>query len=185
MRRLSLFLILVLFSITVFAQENMVTLSGGYSWANMDEVDAKATGFRINGLYEFNKGEGKVAHGVSVGYIRLSATDDTFSTSEPVEYKLTSWPIYYAPKVMFGKNKFKAFIKGAAGFHISKYKRTGYLGELSSSDMGFYGGLGAGIIINLSDKLFINGEYEWAWMSNGYYEGGFINSAMGGVGMRF
>lgn len=185
MKRLSLFLILVLFSVTVFAQENMVTLSGGYAWANMDEVDAKATGFRINGLYEYNPSEGKVAHGASVGYIGLNATDDTFSTSEPVEYKLTSWPIYYAPKVMFGKDKFKAFIKGAAGIHISKYKRTGYIGELSTNDMGFYGGLGAGIIINLSDKLFINGEYEWAWMSNGYYEGGFMNSAMGGLGMRF
>lgn len=185
MNRLSLFLILVLFSVTVFAQENMVTLSGGYAWANMDEVDAKATGFRINGLYEYNPSEGKVAHGASVGYIGLNATDDTFSTSEPVEYKLTSWPIYYAPKVMFGKDKFKAFIKGAAGIHISKYKRTGYIGELSTNDMGFYGGLGAGIIINLSDKLFINGEYEWAWMSNSYYESGFMNSAMGGLGMRF
>ena len=92
---------------------------------------------------------------------------------------------FYAPKVMFGKDKFKAFIKGAAGIHISKYKRTGYIGELSTNDMGFYGGLGAGIIINLSDKLFINGEYEWAWMSNSYYESGFMNSAMGGLGMRF
>jgi len=163
----------------------MVTLSGGYSWANLDEVDLKATGFRINGLYEFNPNQDKVAHGISVGYISLSTTDDTSSTTETTEYTITSWPIYYAPKIMFGKEKFKAFIKGAVGTHISKYKRDGYLGELSVNNIGFYGGLGAGIIINLSDKVFINGEYEWAWESNGYYEGGFINSAMGGIGMRF
>jgi hypothetical protein len=86
---------------------------------------------------------------------------------------------------MFGKNKIKIFIKGAAGIHISKYKRAGYLGELSSNDTGFYGGLGGGLIINLSDKLFLNGEYEWAYLSNYYYDGGFMNSAMGGVGFRF
>ena len=79
----------------------------------------------------------------------------------------------------------KIFIKGALGTHISKYKRSGFLGELSSSDMGFYGGLGAGIMINLSDKVFINAEYEWAYVSNYYYDGGFVNSAMGGIGMRF
>jgi hypothetical protein len=163
----------------------MVTLSGGYSWANLDEIDAKATGFRINGLFEYNPNEGKVAHGVSVGYIGLNATDDSFSSIEAVKYKLTNWPVYYAPKVIFGKDKFKAFIKGAVGIHISKYKRTGYLGELSSSDMGFYGGLGAGVLISLGENLFINAEYEWAYLSNYYYQGGFINSAMGGIGMRF
>ena len=142
MKQLSLFLIFTICSIGAFSQENMVTISGGYSWANLDEIDAKATGFRINGLYEFNPNQGKVAHGISVGYVSLTATDDTFTSTESVEYKLTNWPIYYAPKVMFGKEKFKAFIKGAVGTHISKYKRTGFLGELSSSDMGFYGGLG-------------------------------------------
>ena len=184
MKRLSLFLILVLCSITTFSQENMVTLSGGYSWANMDEVDAKATGFRINALYEYNPNEGKVSHGAAIGYIGLNATDDSFTSIEDVEYKLTNWPIYYAPKIMFG-NKAKLFIKGAIGMHISKYKRIGYLGELSSSDMGFYGGLGAGVMIPLGEILFINAEYEWAYLSNYYYQGGFMNSAMGGMGIRF
>jgi hypothetical protein len=184
MKQLSLFLIIAFASLTVFAQENMVTLSGGYSWANLEEVDAKATGYRINALYEFNPQEGKVAHGVAMGFISTSASDETVSI-ESVEYKLTNWPIYYAPKVMFGKNKIKIFIKGAAGIHISRYKRTGYLGEVSSNDTGFYGGLGGGLIINLSEKLFLNGEYEWAWLSNYYYDNGFMNSAMGGIGLRF
>ena len=184
MKQLSLFLILALASTIAFSQENLVTLSGGYAWANLNEVDAKATGFRINGLYEFNKGEGKVAHGVGVGYISTKATDETLSSVESVEYKLNNWPIYYAPKVMFG-NKAKVFIKGAVGLHLSNYKRTGFLAEISSVDMGFYGGLGAGVMISLGEKLFINAEYEWAYLSNYYYEGGFMNSAMGGIGMRF
>ncbi len=184
MKRLLIFLFALTSSFTLFSQENMITISGGYAFANLEDVDTKATGYRINGLYEFNPQEGKVAHGIAIGFISTSATDETVSI-ESAEYKLTNWPIYYAPKVMFGKNKIKVFIKGAAGIHISKYKRSGYLGELSSNDTGFYGGLGGGLIINLSEKLFINGEYEWAWLSNFYYDNGFMNSAMGGIGFRF
>ncbi|HSO87657.1 MAG TPA: hypothetical protein VLQ91_13965 [Draconibacterium sp.] len=76
-------------------------------------------------------------------------------------------------------------MKGALGTHITGYKRTGTLTEIKSTDMGFYGGLGAGLMLNLGEKLFISAEYEWAYMSNSYYRDGFINSAMGGIGIRF
>ena len=45
---------LVLLSMKAFSQENMLTISGGYSFANIEDTDIKGTGFRINGLYEFN-----------------------------------------------------------------------------------------------------------------------------------
>ena len=50
------YLLLVLAFVSTFAlcQENVVTLSGGYSFANIEDADANANGFRINGLYEFN-----------------------------------------------------------------------------------------------------------------------------------
>ena len=59
-----------------FSQENMVTLSGGYSFANIEDTDVKGTGYRINGLYELNPMEGKFAHGISFGYIGLKADED-------------------------------------------------------------------------------------------------------------
>ena len=45
---------LILLSMKALCQENMVTLSGGYSFANIEDTDLKGTGWRINGLYEFN-----------------------------------------------------------------------------------------------------------------------------------
>jgi hypothetical protein len=33
--------------------------------------------------------------------------------------------------------------------------------------------------------IFLNAEYELAWLSNTYYKDGLINSAMVGIGVKF
>lgn len=165
------------------AQENSFALSGGYTFSNIEDVDTEATGFRINAVFEFNPGAGSFSHGFALGYIGTTA--DNTSNAENSEYKINSFPIYYAPKFTIGKGNLKGFVKGALGTHITGYTRTGTIGEITSTDMGFYGGLGAGAMLNLGEKLFINAEYEWAYMSNSYYRDGFINSAMAGIGFRF
>lgn len=175
---------LILLSVPAWSQENRFTLSGGYAFANVEEVDTDATGFRINGLYEFNSGGGKVAHGLSVGYIGTSA-DYSISGLTASEYKINSWPIYYAPKYMFGNGSTQAFIKGAIGMQISSFKRTALLTETKDNDFGFYGGAGAGVMKSFGEKMFINLEYEWAYLSNSWYKDGFMNSVMLGVGVKF
>jgi len=74
----------------------------------------------MNGTYEFNPQNGKVTHGKSFGIISKSATG-----TSGFEYDLRIWPLYYAPKVMFGENKIRAFIKEALGLHFSHYGGTG------------------------------------------------------------
>ncbi len=166
-----------------YAQESMITLSGGYAWANLEETETNSTGWRINGLYEFVPMGGKLSHGLSFGYIGTSAEGGT--DSNPSTYKLHTWPIYYAPKYTFGKGKFNAFIKGAFGMHYSGYDVTGSIVEAGTFDMGFYGGAGAGILIQLKSNIFLNAEYEWAYLSNSLYRDGFMNSAMGGLAIKF
>jgi len=165
------------------AQENSFSLNVGYVFANLEDVDTEATGWRIQGLYEFNPGSSSFSHGFAVGYTGTTA-DFTSGTSNS-KYDINSFPIYYAPKFSVGKGNLKGFVKGALGTHITNFKRTGTLTELTSTDMGFYGGVGAGGSLNLGEKLFISAEYEWAYMSNSYYRDGFINSAMAGIGFRF
>jgi hypothetical protein len=172
---------LILISYQAFSQENMVTLSGGYSFAKIDN-DFNGTGYRINGLFEFNPMSGKFAHGISFGYIHLISTDGT--GSQTVTSTVNSFPVYYAPKVMFGGEKFKGFIKGALGMQFAGLKREALV-NLEDNDFGFYGGGGAGVMFLLTEKLFINAEYEIAWASNSWYNDGWINSAMGGIGFRF
>lgn len=165
------------------AQENLGTLSGGYVFTNLKDVDANARGWRINGLYEFNPNYGLMSQGFSFGYIHTSAKYT--SQLQTTDFNYNTWPIYYAPKVTFGEKAVKGFVKGALGMHITGVKRTGAMGDFNDVSFGFYGGASAGIMVMLSETIFINAEYEWAYMSNTYYLDGFVNSIMGGIGMRF
>ena len=182
MKKHILLLSLALLSLKALAQENMVTVSGGYSFANIEDSDTKGTGWRINGLYEMNPMGGKFAHGIAIGYNNLSATKTV--DQKTVTRTTGSLPVYYAPKVMFGNDKIKAFIKGALGMQYAWLKRESNV-EVNSSDFGFYGGGGAGIMIFIKENIFINGEYEIAWASNSWYKDGWINTAGGGIGFKF
>ena len=182
MKKNVLIICLILLSMKVISQENMFTLSGGYSFSNLEAKDIKGTGWRINGLYELNPMSGNFAHGFSVGYISLSASDGV--GSQTIDYKINSFPIYYAPKYMFGSDKFKAFIKGALGMQFAGLKKEGFV-SFSGNDFGFYGGGGAGIMLFLKENIFINAEYEIAWASNAWYNDGWIQTAGGGIGFKF
>ena len=183
MKRNLLFFITLFFAGVVVAQENKFIVNGGYVFANIEDADTDASGWRLTGTYEFNPSGGMFSHGVTFGYLTSEA--DANSAGKDAHYKLNSWPVYYEPKVTLGKGKLKAVAKGALGTHITGYKRTGTIGELTSTDMGFYGGLGAGFRIDMSEKTFLNAEYEWVYMSNTSYRNGFVNSIMGGLGFRF
>ena len=186
------FIIIFLFLlVTSFskAQENSVTISGGYAFANVVDVDGNSTGWRINALYEFTPMDGHLSHGISFGYIHTSATiiDQGIGANE-TEFKAGHWPIYYVPKYTFlaPESTFRPFLKGALGMHFSDYDKTGPLGgSIDTGDTGFYGGLGAGFDVNLSELLLINLEYEWVYLSNSWYRDGFVNSIMVGIGFRF
>ncbi len=183
MKRILIILIVVFCSFKLMAQESNFTFSGGYVFTNLEEVDQDATGFRINGLYEFNPTEGMLAHGISMGYLRTTATNTIGGLTS--DYTFSNFPVYYAPKVLFGSESFKGFIKGAVGFHYSGYKREGDLTSIDTWDFGFYGGAGGGLIKTINDRIFINVEYEWAYLANSSYRDGFLNTIMAGIGFKF
>jgi len=182
MKKQIFIIVLVLLSLNAFSQQNIIILSGGYSFANIEDTDIKGTGYRINGLFEFNPMEGKFAHGISFGYIGLKAEETIGQATQ--SYTINSFPIYYAPKVMFGSDKVKAFIKGALGMQFAGLKREGII-NLSDNDLGFYGGGGAGVMLFVKSNIFINAEYEIAWASNSWYKDGWMNTAGGGIGFKF
>jgi hypothetical protein len=169
-------------SFNVYSQSSMVTLSGGYAFSKIEDTDTKVTGYRINGLYEFLQTGDKLAHGLEIGYINLSATEEILNVN--YTYTVNSVPIYYAPKFLFGKEKFKGFVKGAIGGQFANLKVEGN-NSANTNDFGLYAGIGAGLMIYINEKLFINGEYEIAWASNSLYKDHWINSAMGGIGIKF
>jgi len=179
-----LIIVLVLISTGAWAQESMFTLSYGWANLNPEESDKDANGWRINGLYEFNPNEGKIAHGFNVGYVLTKYNQATQAGT--TNFSFRSWPVYYAPKVLLGNSdKFKPFLKGALGLHFSKYSSEGIAINLESNDTGFYGGLGAGALLFLQENLFLNIEYEWAYQTNYYTGNAFLNTAQLGIGFKF
>jgi hypothetical protein len=182
MKKYILFLFLALLSLQAISQENMLTISSGYSFATIEDTNIKGTGWNLRGTYEFNPGGGIIAHGFSFGYIGLKGSEGIGQAE--LKYTINSFPLYYAPKVMFGSEKFKGFFKGILGSQIASLKREG-AATLSDTDFGFYGGGGAGIMFLLKENIFINAEYEIAWASNSMYKDGWMNNISGGLGFKF
>lgn len=135
MKRILVAIALIGFILTISAQENRVAVSGGYAFTNIEDFSDNATGWRINGTYEFNPAAGKVSHGIAFGYIHTEVT--SASIIDEKEYKLNSYPIYYAPKFELGNDVIKGFVKGAIGTHFSNYKRVGYLDDISGKTWGY------------------------------------------------
>lgn len=182
MKRNLLLSILLLFSISVWAQENLISVNGGYAMANLDDADANTTGYKISLSYEQNLYEGHASHGAVIGYISTKASVDT-GGNQQAEYEINSWPVYYVPKYLFGGGAFRGFIKGAVGIHFSNYKKTGIL-TITDDNIGFYGGVGLGAIQTIN-SLFISLEYEGAYMGNSGFRDGFMNTVLLGVGIKF
>lgn len=184
MKKHFLIIALLLISSAAWAQESMVTLSYGYAFANPENSDNNADGFRINGLYELNPSQGKIAHGLNIGYVLTKYNQE--SQVGINEFSIRSWPFYYAPKLILGNSdKFKFFLNGALGLHFSKYTASGSALDVETADTGFYTGVGAGGMLFLKENIFLNLEYQWAYQSNSYYNDGFLNTAQLGIGFRF
>ncbi len=91
-----LFLCLIIHS--SIAQENSVTINGGYVFSNIEEVDEGSTGWRINALYEYTGMNEHLSHGLSLGYIHTEGTIDRRVGSTETKFKAGHWPIYYIKK---------------------------------------------------------------------------------------
>ena len=183
MKRFQITVIALLLSLTGFAQENLVTLGGGYAFANLKDTDKTGTGYRINGTYEYNPLRGSWAFGFTVGLIHLKA--DGVFLLQPIEYTLTSVPVFFTPKYLIGGEKFKGFIKGAVGVQYASFKSDRPNSIFSDRDFGFYMGGGAGVHYYFSETFFLSAEYELAYMTNSFYSDGVMNSAMAGIGFIF
>lgn len=182
MKKSIVILLVVMGAFSAFSQENMVSLYGGYSMIDIEDSDSKGTGYRISGVYEFNPMMDIFSHGVGFGFISVSG--DRTVLGVDITSRVNSFPIYYAPKVLFGNEKIKGYVKGVLGFQFASLNRQGNV-EVTDNDFGFYGGGGAGATFFITEQIFINAEYEIAWLSNHWYVDGLMQSFMGGIGYKF
>jgi|GEM_PF-1328457 len=189
MKRFFIAITIACFAVVGFSQSNLVSLSGGWAFANIDDSETlsddpniKADGWRINGTYDFNNDGGPLAYGISIGYISVSASYS--GATDTADYKVSSLPFYFAPKYLFGSDRVRGFVKLAIGGQSANMERKGQSGTVKGNDFGFYGGGGAGLMIFVHDMVFLNAEYEIAYMTNSFYRNGMMQSVLLGIGLK-
>ena len=117
MKKTFILAIFLIATATAFSQQSFVTVSGGYSFAKVEDSDVMTNGWRVNGLYEFNPYEQKWTYGLSFGYLNLKG----FTADR--DYNISSLPLYFAPKYMSGSDKLKGFIKEPLECNIQNWKQ--------------------------------------------------------------
>lgn len=175
--------VMMLLAAAGYAQENMFTISGGYAFADVVDSELEAEGWRLGGLYEFNPMGGKFAHGVYLGYIGLAAEGEVDFLN--TRYEIGTWPLYYAPKFLIGNESLKGFVRGAFGFQFSTLKRTALVLTREDTDFGLMAGVGVGGSYFFTEKVFVSAEYEFSYLSNGFYRDGLLSTLSAGIGIKF
>ncbi len=191
MQKITLLCSLLLIATSARSQETF-TLSGGvvvanaidYSGAYNEDYHTSANGFRITGTYEVGPLESKkFIHGVSASYILSTATANLYG--QETDISVRTLPFCYAPKYLIGSEKAMAFARAAVGVHFTRITVEGGSVDGGDNDWGFYGGLGAGGMVYVGKTVFLNLDYELAWMSHTYYANGYLHSVQLGIGMDF
>lgn len=178
---------LMILAIPGFAQNSNLVLKGGYSFYKFTDPYGTGNGFHLNALYEESSRNGRWNYGLALGYFNLSG--NVTSSWEAIYSKtnISSIPIYYSQKYLFGGEKLKAFVKGVAGFHFTNYKYTStdpFRNDDKSKGNGFVTGFGAGLNYPISKKVFLQAEYERLYLFNDFYGTRTFNSASLGIGIK-
>ena len=177
MKKSGVFLALFIGAVSmVNGQENIGLLQGGYASGN---GSAAPTGYKINAAWEFQPMGDRWTMGGSVGYISVSAKEAGNS------FDVSSVPICFVSRIMFGGQSFKAFVRGSLGTHISTLSYSGAVVSTSESQWGMVGGIGGGLMYYTSEAMFLSADYEWLWISNAFANSGSIGTASLGIGFKF
>lgn len=174
MRRI--WILFLMISVAASAQENLGTIQIGYA-SGFANISAKQTGIKLNGSWEFQPMGDSWTIGGSIGFIQLNG--ETPSKT----FILTSVPITLVSRLMFGREKLKAYIRGQAGTHFSGVEYSGLL-TYKDNNVGVAAGIGGGAMCKINETVFISAEYEWLWLGN-LANTSSVGTAAFGVGFRF
>jgi len=160
---------------------NMV-VSGGWATVRPDDTDKAINGFKIGGLYEFVLSDHWAVNS-SLSFVHFKENSEE-GTALEATHTYQSWPFLINGKYLVGKNNVQGYIKGAAGLQFSKVKLEGQSNVVKDHDVGLAFGTGVGVNITLSEKIFLQTEYEFLYQTNSFYKNGTINQVTLGLGFK-
>jgi hypothetical protein len=180
MKQLLLLISFLVTSGALLAQENLLIVQGGPASGN---GSASPTGYRIAAAWEFQPTGEWWTMGGSLGMVKLSASETILSATST--FDVTTIPICFVSRLTFGGEKFKGFVRGQLGTHISSISYSGSITAASESQWGMAAGISPGIMFWVSPKIFLGADYEWLWISNAFANSGSIGIASGSIGLKF
>lgn len=182
MKRALLFLVFSVVSTVAFSQQSNLIFTGGWATVKPEGSNTTVNGYKLGAYWEFPKESNNWTFGGVINYLHFQQPGTGLITSN-LSAKYTSLPVSGYAKYLIGKGKFQGYAKASAGIHYSTEKLEGTNG-LSAHDFGFAFGTGVGAYYHLSEKVFLNADYEFMYQTNGYYNHGMINSVNLGIGFR-
>jgi len=170
-----------IFGLNAFSQteeeSQNVQIGGGWALCKLEGSDTSYNGFAINFSYEKFL-ISNLSIGASCNVIRVK----TDTRNEGIFKEV---PFNFLAKYYVGKNKFKGFVKGAAGCHITRLTIK-VDDELSTAtDAGFTAGGGAGMIYAVSEHVLLNLDYSIFWLGNTDFNNGLIHTVNFNIGYVF
>lgn len=180
-----LFLLLILSSISasgLFAQykhqSGSAVFNLGYASLTPKGEDVDLTGFTANFDYEYLNLKKFLSYGFSISYI-----EGTGSNTEAA-YKYHSWPFTFMMKGYLGGDKIRGYIRAQAGFHSTTAQKEGPLALTQVWDTGLTAGGGLGVNFLVSERIFLNLEYNANWLDTNIYDGQIAHVIQVGIGIQ-
>lgn len=164
-------------------QSRNIVVSGGWATVQPEGTDKAINGFKVGGLYEFVIND-HWAVGSSFSFLSFKEEGIEVDTILVATNTYQSWPFLINGKYLIGQGKVQGYIKGVAGLQISTLTRESQAADLKDHDVGLALGTGVGVNITLSEKLFLQTEYELMYQTNSFYKNGTINQVTLGLGYK-
>lgn len=175
--------LLLTFLTESICQSSNIVVSGGWATVQPDDTEKMVNGFKVGGLYEFVIND-HWAFGSSFSFLSFKEEGVKVDTILVATNSYQSWPFLINAKYLIGQGKVQGYINGTAGLQISTLKRESQTANLKDHDVGLALGTGVGLNITLSEKLFLQTEYEFLYQTNSFYKNGTINQVTLGLGIK-
>ena len=159
-------------------QNGSTIIQIGYANMVPKGVDVSLDGVALNLSYEYLNLKKILAYGFSVSYLEGTGSETT------ANYKYHTWPITFMAKGFLGGEKFRGYIRGQIGVQSTTAQRETSLLQSKVWSTGLTAGGGLGFNYVLSERIFLNLEYNANWLDSNIYDSQLIHAITLGIGIQ-
>jgi len=183
MKKSFFFLCFLVLTFVANGQDIKLGIGGGYVFANSQQGQGRLSGFRVNGIYEYQTYRSRISHGLGFSYVNTSGPIEKNQVQQDQEVWMV--PFSYQPKYYFSEESARAYIKPVLGINYSQSTVTVSSRFRKEDNIGFFGAAAAGIESDLGYNGFMTVEYKFSYVPNGFFDRGLMHSLQVGIAFRY